>query len=300
MAANPPTLVIYGADGQLGRALAGLPPPAGWAVRLAARPEVDIADAASVERVVAGLSAGLVVNAAAYTAVDKAESEPDIAFAVNAGGAANIADAAGCRGLAMVQLSTDFVFDGTKTGAYDEDDAPNPVSVYGASKLAGEQAVQQRLPRHVVLRTAWVFSADGACFPRTILKLLRQRDEVRVVDDQWGCPTAAEHLAQAILQMAPELAAAPAGDRRFGLFHCCGAPPVSRYGFAQAVAEQAQAQGLAVGRVVPCATDIKAATARRPANSELSCARLTAIHGLPPPPWQTVLPAYVKIYGGES
>jgi dTDP-4-dehydrorhamnose reductase len=294
-------LVIVGAKGQLGRSLAALPVPEGWDRLLLARPELDVTDHLAVDDALAEITRGVVVNATAYTAVDKAESESDLAYAVNRGGASHVALAAGRHGLPVVHVSTDFVFDGKKDGPYLEDDPVAPVSVYGASKLAGENAVAGVNPRHVTLRTAWVFSRHGACFPRAIFRALLAKPEVAVVDDQIGCPTAAEHLAEIILAIAPKLLDRPPDDPLFGLYHLAGQPVLSRYDFARAIDAEMKRQGIATtGPVVPRKTDPNAPGARRPANSALSSARFTKDFGIEAPDWRAILPSCITAYGESS
>jgi len=300
MAEPRPVLVVIGARGQLGRSMAALPIPPGWERLLLARPEIDVADQASVDAALAGVTRGVVVNATAYTAVDKAETERDQAFAVNRDGARHIALAAARHGLPVVHVSTDFVFDGHKDGAYVESDPVAPLSVYGASKLAGEEALAGANPRHVILRTAWVFSRHGACFPRAIYNALRARPEVTVVDDQIGCPTAAEHLAEIITAIAPALLDRAQDDPLFGLYHLSGQPVLSRYEFAQAIEAEMTKQGLAIGKVLPRKTDPNAPGAERPANSALATDRFTAAFGLEAPDWRTILPACVTAYGDSA
>jgi dTDP-4-dehydrorhamnose reductase len=296
---SEPTLVVLGAAGQLGRALADQPLPPGWHRRAAGRQDVDITDRAALDRLLATVGPGLVVNAAAYTAVDRAEHESDLAFAINRDGAGLVAAAAAAHGLPVLQVSTDFVLAGDRDTPYDEDAAPRPLSVYGASKLAGEQAVAAANRRHVILRTAWVFSPRAACFPRTIFRLLRQQPEVAVVEDQIGNPTAAADLAAAIVTLAPTLIGLAADDPRFGLFHFAGQPALSRYDFARAVAAEAAAQGFAIGRVVPRAGDAAAAGARRPARAVLDMARITARHGILAPDWRPRLSECLRAYGEQ-
>jgi len=295
-----PTLVVFGGGGQLGRALAALPPPLGWRRLDIPRDRADITDAAAVAAALAGIEAGLVVNAAAFTAVDRAEAEAEAAFRVNRDGAANVAAAAAARGLACLHVSTDYVFDGAKRAPYVETDATAPLSVYGASKLAGELAVAQAASRHVILRTSWLFGAEGRNFARTILGLARCRDELGIVDDQLGCPTAAGDLAAAILAMAPRLAEAPAGDPAFGLFHCCGDRPVTWYGFAQAVLAEAAALGIKVARLRPITTADYPLPARRPPYSVLSTTRLAAVHGIDGLNWRRAVGEYVPRYLAEG
>ncbi|HMA49333.1 MAG TPA: dTDP-4-dehydrorhamnose reductase [Magnetospirillaceae bacterium] len=295
-----PTLVVCGARGQLGRALAELPAPQGWGSLLLAKPEFDVTDPLSVDAALEKVTRGAVVNATAYTAVDKAETESELAYAVNRGGARHVALAAARNDLPVIHVSTDFVFDGQKKTAYVEEDPTAPLSVYGASKLAGEQALAGANPRHVILRTAWVFSRHGACFPRAIYKALRSRPEVSVVDDQIGCPTAAEHLAEIITAIAPQLLDRAQDDPLFGLYHLAGQPVLSRHDFARAIEAEMRKQGLDAGRVVPRKTDPDAPGARRPANSALSSERFTAAFGMDAPDWRAILPDCVAAYGESA
>jgi dTDP-4-dehydrorhamnose reductase len=292
-----PTLVIVGAHGQLGKALAALPPPHGWDRLLLARPEIDVTDPLSVDTALEKVTRGIVVNATAYTAVDKAETESELAFAVNRGGARHLALAAARNDLPIIHVSTDFVFDGRKVGPYREEDPVAPLSVYGASKLAGEQALAGANPKHVILRTAWVFSRHGTCFPRAIYNALRTRPEVAVVDDQLGCPTAAEHLARIVTAIAPLLLDRAADDPVFGLYHLAGQPVLSRYDFARAIEAEMRKQGLAAGRVVVRKTDPDAPGARRPANSALSSERFSAAFGTEAPDWRDILADCITAYG---
>lgn len=268
------TVVVTGGDGQIGRALA----------RLGARPlpraACDVTDTAAVARALDGADA--VVHAAAYTAVDRAEDDAARAFAVNEGGAATVAREAARRGLPLVQLSTDYVFDGEKDGAYDEDDPVRPLSVYGASKAAGEAAVRAAHARAVILRTSWVFSADGANFVRTMLRLGREREVLRVVDDQRGGPTPADAIAAACLALLERRAA--------GTFHLAGQPVTTWHGFAAAILDGARARGaaLAVRELLPIPSVAYPAAARRPRSSVLSCARLAAL-GIAQPDWRPAL-----------
>ncbi len=180
MTEEGPVLVVFGAAGQLGRALAEAGPPPGWRLVQFDRDGADITDRHEVERALAGMEAGVVVNAAAFTAVDRAEAEPDAAFAINRDGAGIVATVAAASGLSLIQLSTDYVFDGRKAAPYGEGDPTNPLSVYGASKLAGEDAVRAATERHLILRTAWVFSPFGSNFVRTMVHL------ARVARDNYG------------------------------------------------------------------------------------------------------------------
>lgn len=290
------TLVIFGARGQLGASLAALPVPAGWKRVLLARPELDVTDPLAVDAALEKVKRGVVINATAYTAVDKAESESEQAHAVNRAGARHIAHSAAKNGLPVIHVSTDFVFDGHKKGPYVEEDPVAPLSVYGASKLAGELALAGANPRHVTLRTAWVFSRHSTCFPRTIFRLLNERPEVSVVEDQIGCPTAAEHLAEIITAIAPKLLDREQNDPLFGLYHLAGQPVLSRYAFAQVIEEEMRRQGMNPGKVLPRLTDPHAPGAQRPANSALSSRRFTAAFGIEAPDWRKIIPDCVKSY----
>jgi len=278
-------LLVLGGAGQVGLALGRQRLPAGWTLDLPGRAELDIADPAAVAARVGGCA--LVVNCAAYTAVDKAESEPDAAFAANRDGPANLAAACAAAGVPLVHLSTDYVFDGEKRTPYREDDPVCPLGVYGASKEAGERAVRDRLAAHVILRTAWVYSPDRANFVKTMLRLGAERPELRVVDDQVGCPTSADDIAAAVVSIAEQILAGNSGA--FGTYHLCGTGTVSWHGFATEIFRQAGERGHKVPRVLPIPTSDYPTPARRPAYSVLDCARLESAFGVRLPAWQDSL-----------
>jgi dTDP-4-dehydrorhamnose reductase len=284
-------LLVTGSAGQLGAELLRAAPAAGVAAQGLARDRLDIADAGAVAVAVGAAKASgcdVVVNAAAYTGVDKAESDRDRAFAVNRDGPGHLAEACRRQGLPLVQVSTDYVFDGTKEGAYVETDRVAPLGVYGASKEAGERAVRGRLNEHLILRTSWVYAAHGHNFVRTMLRLAGKRDELRVVDDQHGIPTAAADIAQAILAIAAKILEARREGRyvAWGTYHYAAAGPTTWCGFARAIVERA---GPLTGRH-PAITAIRTADfptpARRPANSVLDCRRIGAAFAPPRRPWQ--------------
>lgn len=221
-------MLITGSGGQLGTELAGTAPPGAELVRTD-RAELDITDRNSVLEFVKEIKPDLIINAAAYTAVDKAESEPDLAFRINRDGAAHLAQAAKKAGARIIHVSTDYVFDGRQGSPYKPDDKPNPLNVYGESKLAGERAVQEITEgRGLIVRTAWVYSAHGHNFVKTMLRLLRERKEVRVVCDQIGTPTHARGLADALWRFAGR------ADLH-GIYHWTDAGVASWYDFAEAV-----------------------------------------------------------------
>ncbi|HMQ28370.1 MAG TPA: dTDP-4-dehydrorhamnose reductase, partial [Acidimicrobiales bacterium] len=230
----PPKLLVTGADGLLGRALAGQGAARRVGLLAFGRSRLDITDPIAVTRSVAESGADIVVNAAAYTAVDQAEHEPARAFAVNAEGPGHLARTCAAHGLALIHLSTDYVFDGAKATPYLEDDPVGPLSVYGASKEAGERAVRTALQAHVVLRTSWLFGAHARSLVAAVQRAASQGTTMRWAADQIGSPTAAADLADAIL----DIACALDGDwRRFGTFHYAGAGTATRHGLAEAVAE---------------------------------------------------------------
>ncbi|MCI0466732.1 MAG: dTDP-4-dehydrorhamnose reductase, partial [Beijerinckiaceae bacterium] len=226
----------------------------------------------------------LVVNAAAYTAVDKAESEPEAAFAANSAGAEAAARAAALRQVPILQLSTDYVFDGTKKGAYRETDPAAPLGIYGKSKAEGEARVRKANPHHFILRTSWVYGRFGSNFLKTILRLSREREELRIVADQRGCPTATADLAEAILAIDRALAA---GIDSPGTYHFAGDGVTSWHGFASLIVEvQAQETGRRPS-VMPVSTAEYPTPARRPANSELDSRLFASAFGCRASPWQT-------------
>jgi dTDP-4-dehydrorhamnose reductase len=280
-------VLVAGREGQVARALVRRLD--GHEVTALEPPELDLTDDASVAAAMRAARPDLVVNAAAYTAVDRAEDQEALAFAVNCDGAARLAAAAAACGAPFVHFSTDYVFDGRKGAPYVETDPPSPLGVYGRSKEAGERAVLAANPRSVVLRTAWVCSPDGANFVKTMLRLAAEREELRVVADQHGAPTFAADLAEAVAHMAPRLLAAPAGDAAFGLFHLTGAPHATWHGFAEAIVTQAALRGHARPRVAAITTAEFPTRAVRPPDGRLDCRRIGQVHGIAPADWRQSL-----------
>jgi dTDP-4-dehydrorhamnose reductase len=271
---EPRPVHVIGAGGQLGRVLMETSWPAGWRPVGLTRQELDITERDACRRAIAAVAPSLVVNAAAMTAVDGAETEATLAFAVNEAGARNIAHAAVEHRAPLIHLSTDYVFDGTKSAPYVETDGAHPLNVYGRSKRAGEVAVLEASPAHLVVRSSWIFGARGANFARTMLRLAAERDVLRVVADQRGCPTAAPDLAAALARLA-ELVVAPRGaERPAGILHLAGTGVTTWHGFATAILDVARSRrpGLA-SRVEPIATADYPTLARRPANSVLDCGK---------------------------
>jgi dTDP-4-dehydrorhamnose reductase len=282
-------VLVFGRSGQVARELARVARPDGVTVHLCGRDSADITDAGAVARQVERVAPDVVVNAAAYTAVDAAEDDAERAFAVNADGAANIAKAAQAAGAALVQLSTDYVFDGTKLAPYREDDPVAPLGVYGRSKAAGERAVQAHATDPVILRTAWVYSPFGQNFVRTMLNAGASRPRLTVVDDQVGNPTAAGDIAAAVLRVVETLRArSPAALA--GTYHLAGEGDVSWCGFAREIFRQAGAHGYApVPEVQAIPSRDWPTRAPRPSDSRLDCARFAQTFAWTPPAWPTSL-----------
>jgi dTDP-4-dehydrorhamnose reductase len=225
-----------------------------------------------------------VINAAAYTAVDLAETEKKQAFEVNRDGPANLAGFCADAGIPLVHISTDYVFDGSKAGAYREDDPVAPIGVYGQSKAAGEAEVRRKIPEHLIVRTAWLYGVHGHNFVKTMLRLGREKKTLRVVDDQTGCPTYAADLARAILSMADHILAGK--KTPWGTYHYCGAGSVTWCGFAQAIFKiAAKHEAFAAPSVIPITSAEYPTPVKRPANSVLDCSKIAKQFGIQPRPW---------------
>ncbi len=289
-------LLVLGAGGQVGHELCRLAWPDGYSVAAFDRGGVDIAQREKVFAAVARERPDIVINAAAYTAVDRAESEPDIAWASNCSGPANIAAACQEAAIPLIHLSTDYVFDGSKPGAYFEADPVKPLGVYGESKEAGDQAVRGALSHHVILRTAWVYSAHGRNFVKTMLRLAGERPVLRVVADQIGSPTSAADIAAAIAAIAQQL---NAGNTSWGTYHFAGGGAVTWHGFAEAIFELAAPRRGPPPLVEAIATADYPTPARRPANSVLDCRRIGEVFGIVPRPWREALAKVIgELYRG--
>lgn len=286
MTASAPIAVI-GSSGQVARALRRAAGKRGIELVTGGRPGVDLADARSLETFISRAAPALVVNAAAYTAVDRAESEPQVAFAINAEGPARLAQLCASANVPLVHLSTDYVFGGGGREAYGENEPIAPNGVYAASKAAGEAAIRHNLTRHVILRTAWVFDEAGQNFVRTMLRLSQSRDEISVVDDQRGTPTYAGDIADAILDIAVFPAAER--ERRWGTYHLTNAGETTWAGFARAIFDEAAALGLKTARVRPITTAQYPTPAKRPAYSVLGNDKIARAFGIALPPWQDAL-----------
>ena len=287
-------LLITGWQGQLARSLveAGAARPEITALSLG-RPALDLCARPSILRSLSDHRPDVIINTAAYTAVDKAETDRDAAFALNRDGTGMLAEAAAAQGIPIIHVSTDYVFDGSGERAWREDDAPRPLSVYGASKLAGENEIRGAGGTFLIVRTSWVYAAEGKNFLRSIARLAHERSELHIVADQIGAPTSAALIGDVVAGMLSEglesLRERCAGAG--GLVHLAASGETSWYGFACAIVEGLKARGLtlAAERIVPIATEDYPTKARRPLNSRLDLARLQNVFGITPPPWQNAL-----------
>lgn len=282
-------VLIIGRDGQLGRSL--LERAEGRRLELVAvgRQEADLAVPGSAAQAISAASPDVVINAAAYTAVDQAEDEPELAFRINADAAGEAAEAARAAGAALIQISTDYVFDGRSTEPYSEDAPTNPLGVYGRSKLAGEEAVRAATPDHVILRTAWLYSPFGRNFVRTMVEAAKTRDRVRVVDDQHGSPTSALDVADGLLAMMEKW---PSGLGETYHLACSGA--ASWFDLAVQVMASCRHAGLPAAKVEPIATGDWPTRATRPRNSALDSRKFAGNFGFVMPDWRSSVTEVVR------
>ncbi len=293
-------LVVTGREGQVAQSLlerAGLHKVQ---VITLGRPTLDLAVPETVGPALRRAAPDVVVNAAAYTAVDKAEAEPGLALQVNAAGAGAVAEAAAQCGVPVIQLSTDYVFDGEAERPYREDDPTAPIGSYGRSKLAGEQAVRHATGNHAILRTAWVYSPFGHNFVRTMLRLAGTRGELSVVDDQHGCPTNALDLADGILTIARNLVEQPDNTALRGTFHLAGRGDTTWFGFAQRCLRSRPTLGGPSAKVMPIASADYPTPARRPRNSRLDCSAAARVHGGDPAPLARLARDLCRATGGKA
>jgi dTDP-4-dehydrorhamnose reductase len=292
-------ILVTGGTGQLAASLAAL---GGKRVHLVGRPEFDFDRPETIEATFGAATPRLVVNAAAYTAVDAAETDAAAAYRANRDGPEVLARLCAASGVPLIHVSTDYVYDGEKPSPYVETDVVGPRSVYGASKLAGETAILASGARAIILRTAWVYAATGRNFVRTMLTLGQTRDTLRVVVDQHGCPTAAADLAAAILAIVHRIEDDGWHDTRSGVFHAAGTGATTWHGLATAVFGEASRHGARVPTSVAAITTAEYPTpARRPANSRLDCTRLASVFGIRLPDWQASLARTVdEIFAGQS
>ncbi len=289
-------ILVTGGSGQLARSLGAL---AGRRdLRVVGRPDWDFDRLDTLPDLLAAAAPDLVVNAAAHTAVDKAETDADAAWRANCHAPRIIAEHCARAGIPLIHVSTDYVFDGAKGAPYLETDPVNPTGVYGASKLVGENAVLATGARAIILRTSWVYAAEGRNFVRTMLALAATRPQLRVVADQRGCPTAAQDLAAAILRIADSILASGWHDRYRGVTHAAGSGETTWHGLAEATFAEAAKHGLTPPEVLPITTAEYPTAARRPADSRLDCARLGRVFGIALPQWRNGLQRTINILYG--
>lgn len=276
-------ILVTGIDGQLGKALEQTLTSVGEVIGLN-REKLDLSQTNTISQVINEIKPDLVVNSAAYTAVDKAESEPELANAVNGIAPGILAEECQKLAVPLIHISTDYVFDGSQSQPYRETDPTNPINTYGKSKLAGEIAIQKACQNYMILRTAWVYGVGGkGNFVKTMLRLGKEREEVRVVADQIGSPTCTADLATTITQLIPLLKPEIAG-----IYNCTNSGVASWYDFAVAIFEEAKQLGwdLKLQRVIPIATSEYPTPAKRPAYSVLSCSKISSLMGNYPPQWR--------------
>lgn len=296
-----PTILITGRNGQVGRALMRAL-PAHADVIAVGRDECDLTYPAGITSYLEELRPDLIINPAAYTAVDKAETERDLAMKVNAGAPAALAAVAAELGVPIIHYSTDYVFDGNKDGFYRESDLPNPLSVYGASKLAGEEAVRLRQPKHVILRVSWVFSADGRNFLKTILRLARDRDKLSIVSDQQGAPSSADMIAAATVKVVDRLLSE--ADPEYGTYHLAAEGETSWHGYAQHIVAEAARIGVPLmvtpDLVLPISSADYPTAAARPRNSRLDTEKFRTEFDYTPANWREEVSRILGELKGEE
>ena len=277
-------IAIIGSKGQLGWELVRRAENRRYKALALDLPEIDIVQPASIKDNLSAKNLSLVINAAAYTAVDQAESEPALACAVNRDGSANLADFCEQAGLPLIHISTDYVFDGSKAGSYCEGDPVAPLGVYGQSKEAGESEVRRRIQEHLIIRTAWLYGVHGHNFVKTMLRFGKEKESMRVVDDQTGCPTFAADLANAILLMTDHILSGK--ETPWGTYHYCGGGSTTWCGFAKAIFEIAKKYDVfSVREVIPITTAEYPTPVKRPTNSVLDCSKMESNFGICQRPW---------------
>ncbi len=286
-------ILVAGHKGQVARSLAEAATRRKLALVALGRPELDLLQPETLKAAVKANAPTAIVNAAAYTAVDQAESEEDIATRINADGAANLASAASDAGVPFIHISTDYVFNGVKADSYSETDPVSPTGAYGRSKLAGEKAVLAANPQAIILRTAWVYSPYGKNFLKTMLSLAT-RQNLSVVADQFGNPTYAPDIADAILDILQTLDGSLPSDRQSGIFHLAGTGDASWYGFAEAIFDEGTKYDLPHPDVKAITTLEYPTPARRPANSRLDCSKIKQTFGIELPDWRESTATCVK------
>ncbi len=286
-------IAIIGSNGQLGWELVRKAAHNGFEALALEFPEIDITKQSSIHENLSSMDLALVINAAAYTAVDQAESEADLAFSVNRDGAANLAEFCEKATIPLVHISTDYVFDGSKIAPYFEDDPVAPLGVYGQSKEAGETEIRRRLQEHLIIRTAWLYGVHGNNFVKTMLRIGKERETMKVVADQTGCPTYAADLADALLAITNLILSEK--KISWGTYHYCGKGSTTWHEFAQAIFKIAEKyEALLIRKVIPITTDEYPTPAKRPPNSVLDCSKIERNFSICPRPWEKSLTEMIK------
>jgi len=291
------SILLIGSNGQLGTELQNFL-SSNYQVIAVTRPEIDLTQTDNLRKIIRETQPEIIINAAAYTAVDKAETEPEMATAINTTAPQIIAEESQKLGSFLIHFSTDYVFNGNSNYPYQESDITNPVSVYGQTKLAGEIAIQKACSQYMILRTAWVYGTYGKSnFVKTMLRLGKERPEVRVVADQIGSPTWAQDIALTITQIIPQLTSEIAG-----IYHYTNSGVASWYDFATAIFEEAEKLGfpLKIANIIPITTPEYPTPAKRPAYSVLACEKISQILGTYPPHWRQELRLMLKELQGKS
>lgn len=276
-------ILINGRSGQVSRALQRCLKDCGELIVLG-RQELDLARTDLIFDTVVALRPDMIINAAAYTAVDRAETDEAMAFAINATAPGILAQAAAALAIPLIQFSTEYVFDGAYEGLYQEDMKTSPLNVYGRSKLEGEKAIQAVGGKYLILRTSWVYSQDGHCFLRSMYKLLQERELLKVVDDQIGSPTWSETIAAATQQIVQRYASTNAGA--WGIYHLVATGETSWFSFTQRIAEKLAAQDVKCSKLLPIPSSDYPTPAKRPHNSRMDCSKIKAQWGVTLPGWQ--------------
>ena len=289
-------ILVVGADGQVGFCLTRLLAEKNWDFLGLNKSQLDISDIDAVNNIIKNFQPNIVINAAAYTAVDKAESDSEIAYNVNADGARNLSKSANEIGAVIFHISTDYVFDGDAETSYCENDACNPQSIYGASKLQGELHVINSNPKHIIMRTAWVFGEYGNNFVKTMIRLGRDRHQLSIVNDQHGGPTYAGDIARSLIHIAQLYS--QQNELPWGIYHFSGLPHVSWFEFAQAIFDEVNTQSI-YEKSIPLLSAINSADyitpAKRPTNSRLNCEKFFDSFGVKPSNWKQAL-KNIKLY----
>lgn len=276
-------LLLTGAKGQVGSEIVKLCALQNISLIPLDHHQCDIADMNVVEKILLKSRPDIVINAAAYTAVDRAETEGQLAMAVNVQGAANLAKICAALAIPLIHISTDYVFDGNNTTPYTEEDIPAPHGIYALTKWQGEQAVRELCKQHIIVRVSWVFGAQGHNFVKTILRLAQERDELKIVADQLGCPTYAGHIAETLIHIAQQITSQ---SQQWGTYHYCDHPVISWHGFAEKIVQNAsKLMPVRATKVIPILTAEYPTPVKRPAYSVLNCQKIEKIFGVKQRSW---------------